>query len=205
MTTSEYTSCIFPKTRRDWSQRLVSSNGAPTASAGAHRRGRFARHQRRLALALCLLLVLLGTHDGHAAPALKKHASKKAAPTKAAIPSVKAAAKKATLLKRLSTQYRLTLDVEEINGRQMRRRLLKLLSRDDVRHFLDVIRGRGRRAEHYGRRVQSIEPQTPPGPHSAQVVLVLLSDGRPSRLQQRIGRLPDHLDYTGLNSPPSLA
>lgn len=148
MTTSEHTSRIFPQTPRDWSRRLVSSNGArPRLRPGRTVWGHLIRHRRELRRALCLLcllLVLLGPNVGLAAPAARNRGSAKATPTKSAEtdakPNVKAAAKTVTPMERLSTQYQLNRDVEEIDGRPLRRRLLKLLARDDVRHFLAVIR-----------------------------------------------------------------
>lgn len=78
MTTSEHTSSFFPKKRREWSQRLVSSNGVrPQLRRGRAAWGHIVRHHRGLALALCILLSLLGKHDLLAAPAAKKRSSAK--------------------------------------------------------------------------------------------------------------------------------
>ena len=141
MTTCEHTSRTLPKTRRDWLQRLVSSDCArPRLRPGRAPWGRFARPGLGPALALYLFLLLLGTQGGLATLAAQKRRPAVKAAKTAPIMTEKTAAKRAALMERLSTQYQLDRNVKEIDGRKMRRLLLKLLSRHDVRHFLAVIR-----------------------------------------------------------------
>lgn len=140
MTTNEHTARTLPSTRRDWFERFVSSGARPQLRPGRAPRGRSARLGLCMTLTLGLLLLLLGAHGGIAAPAAKKQRPAEAATKIASKPGARAAAKRIALMERLSRQYQLDRDVEDVDAAKMRRLLLKLVSRHDVRHFLAVIR-----------------------------------------------------------------
>lgn len=102
----------------------------PAREAG----GGAAAGRRAWVVCLCALLVLCGARVG-----LAKGRDKAASPRAA---NAKAAKLKAAKLmdERLSAQYLLDKDVDEIDGRRMRRKLRLLLVRQGVRDFLAVVR-----------------------------------------------------------------